>query len=239
MTNVKLDLLIPVFNEDEEILKTISLILENVRCDYLISICYDYDEDPTLDIINQKFPNNNKINFIKNNSRGFNNALITGIKNTHNDAVMIFMADDQENYNIIDECLKKFEEGYSLVCPSRFIKGGRMEGNSFIKEILTRSASFFLKYFTTFPIKDSTNSFRLFSRKVLNEINQFESQKGFTLCFEITAKAHRLGYKMIEIPATWCERKIGDSRFKLLSFLPPYIKWLVYIIKTSIFYRNK
>lgn len=234
----KLDVLIPVFNEDQEIIKTLEYLLDNVICNYDLNICYDYDEDPTLEIIKKRFPNNLKIKFIKNNSKGFNQALITGIKKTDSDAVMIYMADDHENFNIVDICFEKFNEGFDLVCPSRFIKGGRMEGNPIVKEIFTRIASYFFQYFTTLPIKDSTNSFRLFSRKFLKKIENYESNKGFTLSLELTAKAHRMGLKMIEIPSIWKERKVGESRFKLLSFLPPYMKWLLYIIKTSIFYRK-
>ena len=147
------------------------------------------------------------------------------------------MADDQENYNLIDKCFEKFNNGFDLVCPSRFVKGGKMEGNPILKEILTRLASLFFQYFTTLPIKDSTNAFRLFSRKLLNQI-KFESNKGFTLSLEITAKAHRMGCKMYEIPSAWIERKTGKSRFKVFSFLPPYIKWLFYILKTSVFHRK-
>ncbi len=234
----KLDVLIPVFNEDQEIIKTLEYLLDNVKCNYDLNICYDYDEDPTLVIIKEKFPNNSKIKFIKNNSKGFNQALITAIKKTDSDAVMIYMADDHENFNLVDTCFQKFNEGFDLVCPSRLIKGGKMEGNPILKEILTRLASFFFQYFTTMPIKDCTNSFRLFSRKFLKKIEQYESNKGFTLSLELTAKAHRMGLKMIEIPSIWIERKVGESRFKLLSFLPPYMKWLFYIIKTSIFYRK-
>ena len=80
------------------------------------------------------------------------------------------MADDHENHNLIDQCIQKFNDGYDLVCPSRFIAGGKMEGNPIVKEILTRLASLFFQYFTTLPIKDSTNSFRLFSRKFLNKV---------------------------------------------------------------------
>jgi len=235
--NKKLDILIPVYNESEIIVKTIKQILDHVKCNYEIFICYDYDEDPTLHIIKNNFHNHTKINFTKNNSRGFNQALISGINNTQGEAVLVYMADDHENYKLIDECFTKFNEGFDVVCPSRFIEGGVMKGNTFIKEILTRLASFFFRYFTTFPIKDSTNAFRLFSRALLNKIN-FESNRGFTLCFEITAKAHRLGYKIVEVPSIWIQREQGESRFKIFSFLPPYIKWLFYIIKTSLFFRK-
>ena len=57
----QLDILIPVFNENETIIKTLENILINVKCRYKILICYDYDEDPTLKIIKENFPNNLKI----------------------------------------------------------------------------------------------------------------------------------------------------------------------------------
>ena len=232
-----LDILIPVFNEDETIVKTIENIFSAVKYDYKIIICYDYDEDPTLKIIKESFPHNSKIVFVKNISQGFNNALISGFKSSTAKAVLVFMADDHINHNIINLCYEKFTEGYQVVCPSRFIRGGKMTGNPFLKGIITKLVSFFLFNFTSFPIKDSTNSFRLFSKELINKV-KIESNKGFTLSLELTAKAHRLGYKITEIPTIWVERDKGKSRFKLFQFILPYTTWLYYIVKTSIFYKN-
>ena len=150
---------------------------------------------------------------------------------------MIFMSDDHINHDIINLCYQKFKEGYEVVCPSRFINKGKMIGGPFFKGLLARLVSVFLFNFTNFPIKDSTNNFRLFSKKLISNI-QIESQKGFTLSLELTAKAHRLGYKMIEVPSVWKEREKGESRFRLFSFLIPYLKWFFYIITTSIFKKN-
>ena len=233
----ELDILIPVFNESETIVETLKNISSVVLCNYRILVCYDYDEDPTLKIIKENFSQNSQIVFIKNFSRGFNNALISGFKDSTAEAVLVFMADDHTNHDIINSCYAKFKEGYHVVCPSRFIKGGKMIGNPLLKGLLTKMVSFFLFNFTSFPIKDSTNSFRLFSRELINKV-KIESNKGFTLSLELTAKAHRLGYKITEIPTTWIERDTGKSRFKLIAFILPYTKWLFYIIKTSIFYKN-
>ena len=60
-----------------------------------------------------------------------------------------------------------------------------MIGNPLLKGSLTRMASFFLFNFTTFPIKDPTNSFRLFSRELINKV-KIESGKGFTLSLKLT-----------------------------------------------------
>jgi len=233
-----IDILIPVFNENEIIVKTIKNIQSVLKYNYKIFICYDYDEDPTLKIIKETFPNSLNILFIKNFSQGFNNALISGFKSSKAEAIIIFMADDHINHNLINLCYGKFQEGFQVVCPSRFIKGGQMIGNPFLKGALTKITSFFLFNFTSFPIKDPTNSFRLFEKKLINEVT-IESNKGFTLSLELTAKAHRLGYKIIEIPTIWIEREKGKSRFKLISFIVPYTKWLFYIIKTSIFHKNE
>ena len=145
----ELDILIPVFNEDETIVTTIKNILSVVNCNYRILICYDYNEDPTLKIIKNNFPHNPKIVFVKNFSQGFNNALISGFKSTTAEAILFFMADDHINHNMINLCYEKFKQGYHVVCPSRFIKDGKMIGNSFLKGLLTRLVSFFfiLLYF--------------------------------------------------------------------------------------------
>ena len=234
----ELDILIPVYNENETIIDTISNILINTKPDFRILICYDFDEDRTLEIIKKRFFEEKRIVFVKNYSSGFNSAIISGFKNSSAQAVLIFMADDHDNHNLINLCFEKFKEGYEVVCPSRFVTGGKMTGNPFLKGMLTRMASFFLFYFTSFPIKDSTNSFRLFSKNLINNV-QIESKKGFTLSLELTAKAHRLGCSMTEIPTIWKERKKGKSRFKLLTFVIPYLKWFFYIIKTSIFAKNE
>ena len=234
----ELDILIPVFNENEIIINTIKNILSVVKFNYQILVCYDYDDDPTLKIIKDNFPNNDKIKLVKNYSKGFNTAIISGFRNSSARAIILFMADDHTNHNLINLCYEKFKEGYDVVCPSRFVKGGKMIGNPILKGFLTKLTSFFLFYFTTFPIKDPTNSFRLFSKKLLDNI-EIESQKGFTLSLELTAKAHRLGYKIIEIPALWRERDKGKSRFKLFSFIPPYLKWFFYIIGTSFTKKNE
>ena len=60
-TDKSLDILIPVFNEKQTIATTIGNIINTVKCEYTICICYDYDEDPTLKTIKENFPSNKKL----------------------------------------------------------------------------------------------------------------------------------------------------------------------------------
>ena len=233
-----LDILIPVFFEEKVIIKTINKLIKNIKCNYKIHICFDTYNDPTIKTLKKKFLKHKKLNYIKNNSTGFNQALISGIKKTNGDAVIFYMADDIQNSKLIDRCFNKYLIGFDVVCPSRFTKGGNMIGNSFIKGLLTRISSSIIYNFSNFPVMDCTNSFRLFSRKVLKKM-KFESRKGFTLSFEISAKSHRKGYKFTEIPCTWKERNKGRSKFKLYSFIKPYLRWMLYIFESSLFYVKK
>ena len=66
--------------------------------------------------------------------------------------------------------------------------------------------------------------FRLFSRKLLNSVT-IESNLGFAFSLELLAKCNRMGLKIKEIPAQWEERSQGSSRFKIIEWLPDYLRW--------------
>ena len=69
-------ILIPVFNEGEVIKETVEKILKSVKSDYELIICYDFEEDKTIQIIKENFKDS-RILFVKNLKSGFNSAIIT------------------------------------------------------------------------------------------------------------------------------------------------------------------
>ena len=131
-----------------------------------------------------------------------------------------------------------FLTGKDIVAASRFMKGGSMKGCPLIKSILVRSASFTLYHLSSIPIKDASNGFRLFSRKLLNEVN-VESKVGFAYSLELLVKCNRLNYAISEIPAQWEERSEGSSRFKVFKWLPQYLRWYIYGLSTTWLRKKK
>ena len=107
-----------------------------------------------------------------------------------------------------------------------------MKGCPLIKSILVRFASSTLYFFSSIPVKDASNGFRLFSRRLLN-IVQVESKVGFAYSLELLVKCNRLKFKIAEIPAQWEERSEGSSRFKILKWLPQYLRWYFYGLGTT------
>ena len=118
-----LDIIVPVFREEGNISKTLEEISKVLKINYRILIIYDYDEDPTLEVINKKFKND-RIICLKNKYKGFNGAVKTGFENIQSQAILLYPADDHENFNLISKMFDKHNEGYDIVCASRFIEGG-------------------------------------------------------------------------------------------------------------------
>ena len=228
-----IDIVIPVFNEGASIIEVIELLELNVKTRFRILICYDFEEDDTLEAINRS-ERSAVIEFIKNNGAGPCDAVKSGFNASHSECVIVYPGDDISNQKIIDPMYKKFIQGSDVVVASRFIPGGSMIGCPLVKSILVRAASFSLFMLSSIPVKDASNGFRLFSRKALNLIN-IESTHGFTYSLEILVKCNRLKLPIAEVPAQWIERKEGKSNFKVFFWLKMYLRWYRYGLETTWF----
>ena len=126
--------------------------------------------------------------------------------------------------------------GHDIVCASRFIPRGAMVGCPLIKAVLVRSANFTLRHVARLPTTDASNGFRMFSRRVIERI-AVESDQGFCYSIELLVKAHRLGWTIAEVPVRWFERRHGESRFRVLRWLPAYLRWYGYAFATTFLRR--
>jgi len=223
----KLDIIIPVYNEDENIIKLLKLLDSTVICNFRILICYDNETDKTLKHLKNLNIIKNEIKLIKNPKQGPNSAIIEGIKSSNSKIILVYMADDFENIKLINEMVDLIEKGNDLVIPSRFITGGKMLGAVKSKEMVTRIGSNLIYYLAGIPYKDCTNAFKMFSASITDVI-KFESTMGFTFALELVVKSYFLKLKIIEVPSTWIEVENRKSNFKMIKWIPYYIYWLLY-----------
>lgn len=234
----ELDILIPVHNERENIIAVMQTLEDHVKTPFRVLICYDFDEDNTLVELKKFSSPRFEIIPVKNTGRGVHGAVLTGFAFSTAPAVIVFPADDTFNAPILDRMFAKFKEGNDIVAASRFMKGGRMEGCPFLKSLLVRTAAMTLHKFGGIPIRDSSNGFRLFSRRLLDTV-KIESHAGFTYSIELLVKCRRLGWRIDEVPALWFEREHGKSRFSLFKWVPHYLRWYAYAFETKYFGRGK
>ncbi len=232
-----LEIIIPVYNEGENIIKVFDHLRNNVQNKFVVLLCYDDDKDDlfsNLEILKNK---NVDFKLVKNKYYGPCGAVKTGLLYSDNEIKIVYPVDDLINGKIIDKMIEKYEEGYDIVAPSRFMKGGSMKNCPIVKSILVRFASFTLFRLSTIPIEDASNGFRLFSNKVINKF-EIQSKLGFAYSLELLVKAHRHRFNITQIPSSWEEREIGKSKFKIIKWLKEYLRWYMYGLATNWFFKK-
>ena len=230
----ELDIVIPAYNEGRNIAATLSAIARGVRTPCRVLICYDFDGDNTLPAVQAGAATYRALPviFVRNRGRGAHAAVMSGFAASKAPYVLTYPADDDYNANILDDMVTKAKEGAEVVCASRFMQGGSMVGCPLLKALLVRAGNGALYYLARVPTRDATNGFRLFSRRVITEI-PIESTEGFCYSIELLVKAHRMRWRIDEVPARWFERKQGQSRFRIIRWLPAYIRWCLYAFATT------
>jgi len=236
---MKLDIIIPVYNEDENIVRLLKALEDEIVCNFRVLICYDSESDKTLKYVKNKNIINKEILLIKNPKQGPNSAIIEGINSSKAEIILIYMADDFKSVKLINNMINLIELGNDLVIPSRFIPGGNMLGAKKIKKMITIIGSYLIYYLARIPFKDSTNAFKMFSASLKDKI-KLDSTTGFTFALELTTKSYLSNFKIIEIPCIWVETKNRKTNFKIYKWLPYYIYWLIYsIIRNFIKFLTK
>jgi glycosyltransferase involved in cell wall biosynthesis len=233
MTLDSLQIAIPVYNEAGNIAHTLEQLEAMVTVPHRILIIYDFDEDDTLPVVKEFIREQKAENIflVKNKyERGVLNAIRTGFDYIRDGAILVVMADSSDDMSIVDAMFEKINQGYDIVCGSRYMRGGRQIGGPRFKKFLSRTADISLHLITGIPTHDATNSFKMYRKSLLDTI-KIESHGGFEIGMEIAIKAFLKGYKIAEIPSIWRDRAAGKSRFKFRKWLPSYIRWYMFAIR--------
>lgn len=235
---LRFSLVVPVFNEGANIGTYLRTARATLGADgYELLVCYDFDGDNTLPAITA-VPEAEKpacVRLVRNDlGKGVRYAIEAGFKAATAPVVIVSMADLSDDLAAIPAMLAKAEAGAAVVSGSRYMRGGRQIGGPWFKGFLSRAAGTTLRWFTGLPTYDATNSFRAYRREFL-AATPIESTAGFCLGLELTVKAHFHGHRVEEVPSTWQDRVAGESRFKLMKWLPHYLQWYLWAFRARWF----
>jgi dolichol-phosphate mannosyltransferase len=232
-----LSIVVPVYNEGENFPAFHRSLKDQVRTPHTIIVVYDFEEDTTLPVVREIQRDDPSLVLVKNDVRGVLGALKTGLRYPAHGAVLVTMADGSDDHRQVDEMYRLYTEGFHVVAASRYAPGGGQRGGPPIKKTLSRLAGTSLRWVAGIPTWDATNNFKLYSKELLDRV-QIESVGGFEVALELTVKAHQLGLAITEIPTVWMDRVAGQSNFKLVKWLPRYLRWygqaMVYRARTLI-----
>ncbi len=221
--------IIPTYNERENIQKLIPLILEKYP-EINILIVDDNSPDGTAEYVENFSKQDSRVHLIKREKKlGLGTAYVTGFKymlNNGYDVAIQMDADFSHDPKEIKHFLKKIKD-YDLVIGSRYINGVRVINWPIRRLLLSYFANLYTRVITGMPIKDATGGFKCFKRKVLESIdlNNIHSN-GYSFQIEMNFRTWKKKFKITEIPIVFVERTKGISKMsKKIVYEAVFMVW--------------
>jgi len=109
--------------------------------------------------------------------------------------------------------LAALDEGADVAIGSRYVPGGRVEGWPRRRLWLSTGANRYVRAATGLPVRDATAGFRAYRRAVVEAIDlDTVKSEGYAFQIEMTLRAWRAGFTVVEVPITFRERTEGASK---------------------------
>ena len=208
------------YNEMENLAKlvpTIESVFEENRIDCEIVVVDDNSPDGTSELVRELGMKYGNVRLLwRPEKMGPGSAHADGYRAAKGDIIIGMDTDSSHDPYDIPRFLAKIDEGYDVVQASRYIEGGTYEVNSFQtwkKKMASKFGNVLIAFLSRVPLHDFTTSFRVVRRVVVENVKTESSGNSFFM--EFLVKAHRKGYRLIEIPIAFKDRVIGKSKLKL------------------------
>jgi dolichol-phosphate mannosyltransferase len=122
-------------------------------------------------------------------------------------------ADFSHDPRHLPQFLTAIAAGADLVLGSRYIAGGGTRNWSLLRRIISRGGSLYAQLILGLPLRDLTSGFKCFRRRVLEtlDLDRIHSN-GYGFQIEVTYRAHRRGFHIVETPIVFVDRRVGKSK---------------------------
>ncbi len=221
----RVSVVVPAYNEGSGIEDVLSRLLEAVQLPSEIVIVVDAPDDSTVPYVEKFAAVDPRVRLEINDVQpGPAQAIRYGVDRASADVVVVTMADGCDDPQQIDQLVRLVERGVVVAAASRYSRGGQQVGGPFLKSLLSRMAGLSLWVFAHVGTRDATNSFKAYDVDFVRTVG-ITSGAGFEIGIELVAKARRARLPVAEIPTIWLERHHGLSNFKLVTWLPHYLRW--------------
>lgn len=209
--------IIPTYNEKENILLIMSAILEQNEC-LEILVVDDGSPDGTGDLVEAETVKNSRIHLLRRPGKmGLGSAYVTGFKwalERDYERVFEMDADFSHSPSDLNRFLEAAEYGADLVLGSRYLDHKISVVNWDLRRLmLSYGANVYTRIATGLPISDATGGFKCYCRSALQALN-LDKMKSDGYCFQIetTFKIWKKGLTVKEIPIVFTDRTRGTSK---------------------------
>ncbi len=209
--------IIPTYKEKENIealVKTIS----SLSIPFDILIIDDNSPDGTASVVKNLQSENKNLHLIERPGKmGLGSAYKTGFKwALENGFDYIFEMDADFSHNP-DDLVRLYkacnDDGADVAIGSRYVSGVNVINWPLSRVLMSYFASIYVRLITGMKIMDTTAGFKCYRKEVLENIHPEQiKSKGYGFQIEMKFIAWKLGYKIVEVPIIFTDRRLGSSK---------------------------
>jgi dolichol-phosphate mannosyltransferase len=228
---MKIVIVIPTYNEAENIGRLIEALSEEFRSDYTneyhILVVDGNSPDETAEVVEEKSKKYSFVHLLMEKGKaGLGAAYAYGfkyaMKEMNPDVLMEMDADFQHDPRDVLRLVEGISNGYDYVIGSRFTKGGSIPKEwKFYRKLLSVGGNLFSKIVLgIFSVNDFTSGYK--ASRVRGFLDKIDLDsilsEGFAYKIDLLFKMHRLGAKIKEVPIKFGLRDRGDSKMERNNF---------------------
>ena len=232
--NAQVSIIIPTYNESQNIIQILKSIKDNLpkNINTQAIVVDDNSPDGTGKVVDDYLKNLKKItNYTieiihRKTKDGLGSAILKGIQQAKGDMIVVMDSDFSHPPQIIPklvESIKKYQ--CDIAVASRYINGGKIQGWSLKRKLMSKFATLVAKKGLGIDTKDPMSGFFAFKRNIIKELNI--DGIGYKFLLEILVKTKGVNIK--EIPYTFQDRELGNSKLGIKTILDYYKSvWKLY-----------
>lgn len=207
---------IPTYNERENIGPLVEKIWQHAN-DLHVLIVDDNSPDGTGKIADELSQKNPGKLFVlhRRNKDGLGRAYVEGFKHALQKDYEIILqmdADLSHDPSYLPLFLEELRHA-SLVLGSRYLHGISVVNWDFKRLMLSKMATKYVRLITRMPFTDTTGGFKCWRRETLEAVGlEAVFSNGYLFQIEMTFRAYKKGFKVVEVPIIFIERNLGKSK---------------------------
>jgi dolichol-phosphate mannosyltransferase len=208
---------IPTYNERDNIERIARAVLDR-PCRPRLLVVDDGSPDGTADVVSKlavDLPD--RVSVLQRGAKsGLGRAYAAGfgtaLAEFTPEIVVQMDADGSHDPADIDPLVDALDSA-DLAIGSRYVGGGRVEGWSLGRQVLSRGGNLYSRVLLRSPVRDLTGGFKAWRAELLAKVNpSTTASDGYAFQIEMTIRAQALGARIVEVPVVFRDRMAGSSK---------------------------
>jgi dolichol-phosphate mannosyltransferase len=213
---VRATICLPTYDERENLEPMVRALAEVLPPDGRVLVIDDASPDGTGEIADRLAAELPWLDVLHRERKdGLGRAYVAGFRRALADGAELVLemdCDFSHDPRDVPRLVAAVEAGADVALGSRYVPGGGVRDWGLLRRAISRGASLYTRALLM-PVRDATGGFKCFRREVLERIDlDTVHGAGYVFQIELTYRARRAGFTVVEVPITFSDRTEGRSK---------------------------